>query len=170
MTLTKINPARCSVKPTIAFTRRQESRQVLVGRWWCRSLWINIKRNSKNKATARHPQHRLCSSWDFTPSTQIRLRTTSRNPDVICNFEPHHKQDETMVKLIVIHRSFWRKAFQVLNNVLNWGNKINPKKSQEINLTAPWGFYCGTCRHYLARAKGLLKKSKTWMWGVQNSI
>jgi hypothetical protein len=27
-----------------------------------------------------------------------------------------------------------------------------------INLAGPCGFYCGTCRHYLARAKGLLKE------------
>ena len=35
---------------------------------------------------------------------------------------------------------------------------MNRKKFQEINLAAPCGFYCGTCRHYLARAKGLLKE------------
>ena len=32
------------------------------------------------------------------------------------------------------------------------------QKLLEINLAAPCGFYCGTCRHYLARAKGLLKE------------
>jgi len=35
---------------------------------------------------------------------------------------------------------------------------MNRKEFQEINLAAPCGFYCGTCRHYLARAKGLLKE------------
>jgi hypothetical protein len=29
-----------------------------------------------------------------------------------------------------------------------------------LNLAGPCGFYCGTCRHYLARAKGLLKEKK----------
>lgn len=29
---------------------------------------------------------------------------------------------------------------------------------REINLAAPCGIYCGTCRHYLARSKGLLKE------------
>lgn len=29
-----------------------------------------------------------------------------------------------------------------------------------INLAAPCGFYCGTCRHYLAREKGLLEEKK----------
>lgn len=28
----------------------------------------------------------------------------------------------------------------------------------EINLAGPCGFYCGTCRHYLARTKGLLQE------------
>ena len=37
---------------------------------------------------------------------------------------------------------------------------MNRKEIQEINLAAPCGFYCGTCRHYLARAKGLLKEKK----------
>ena len=32
------------------------------------------------------------------------------------------------------------------------------KKIQDINLAAPCGFYCGTCRHYLAQSKGLLKE------------
>jgi hypothetical protein len=31
-------------------------------------------------------------------------------------------------------------------------------KFSEINLAGPCGIYCGTCRHYLARAKGLLKE------------
>ncbi len=31
---------------------------------------------------------------------------------------------------------------------------------QETNLAGPCGFYCGTCRHYLARAKGMLKEKK----------
>lgn len=35
---------------------------------------------------------------------------------------------------------------------------MNHKEFQEINLAGPCGFYCGTCRHYLARAKGLLKE------------
>jgi len=35
---------------------------------------------------------------------------------------------------------------------------MNRKEFQEINLASPCGFYCGTCRHYLARAKGLLKE------------
>lgn len=30
--------------------------------------------------------------------------------------------------------------------------------TKEINLAAPCGMYCGTCRHYLARSKGLLKE------------
>lgn len=28
----------------------------------------------------------------------------------------------------------------------------------ELNLAGPCGLYCGTCRHYLARTKGLLKE------------
>ncbi|MBN2089286.1 DUF3795 domain-containing protein [candidate division KSB1 bacterium] len=35
---------------------------------------------------------------------------------------------------------------------------MSNQKSLEINLAGPCGFYCGTCRHYLARAKGLLKE------------
>jgi hypothetical protein len=30
----------------------------------------------------------------------------------------------------------------------------------KINLVGPCGFYCGTCRQYLAREKGLLKQKK----------
>jgi hypothetical protein len=30
--------------------------------------------------------------------------------------------------------------------------------SQKMNLAAPCGFYCGTCRHYLAQSKGLLEE------------
>lgn len=30
------------------------------------------------------------------------------------------------------------------------------QKLHEINLAGPCGIYCGNCRHYLARAKGLL--------------
>ena len=33
-------------------------------------------------------------------------------------------------------------------------------KTQEINLAGPCGIYCGACRHYLARTKGLLKEKK----------
>lgn len=33
-----------------------------------------------------------------------------------------------------------------------------PNNLQELALIGPCGFYCGTCRHYLARAKGLLKE------------
>jgi hypothetical protein len=32
--------------------------------------------------------------------------------------------------------------------------------SAEINLAGPCGFYCGTCRHYLARTKGLLAEKR----------
>ena len=35
---------------------------------------------------------------------------------------------------------------------------MNRQKLHEINLAAPCGFYCGICRHYLARTKGLLKE------------
>jgi len=35
-------------------------------------------------------------------------------------------------------------------------DKMSHQKILEINLAGPCGFYCGTCRHYLARAKGLL--------------
>jgi hypothetical protein len=35
---------------------------------------------------------------------------------------------------------------------------MNPQSSHDLNLAAPCGFYCGTCRHYLARSKGLLKE------------
>ena len=35
---------------------------------------------------------------------------------------------------------------------------MSHQKFLEINLAGPCGFYCGTCRHYLARAKGLLKE------------
>lgn len=37
---------------------------------------------------------------------------------------------------------------------------INQEGSREKNLAAPCGIYCGNCRHYLARAKGLLKEKK----------
>jgi hypothetical protein len=37
------------------------------------------------------------------------------------------------------------------------------QKILDINLAAPCGFYCGTCRQYLAKAKGLLKKADTGM-------
>ncbi len=30
----------------------------------------------------------------------------------------------------------------------------------KLNLAAPCGFYCGTCRHYLARSKGKLSEKK----------
>ena len=36
--------------------------------------------------------------------------------------------------------------------------KMRRSDPEEINLAAPCGFYCGTCRHYLARFKGLLKE------------
>lgn len=39
-------------------------------------------------------------------------------------------------------------------------DKLNHKEICKINLAGPCGFYCGTCRHYLARAKGLLKEKK----------
>jgi hypothetical protein len=37
---------------------------------------------------------------------------------------------------------------------------MNNQKSIGINLAAPCGIYCGTCRHYLAREKGLLMEKK----------
>ncbi len=37
---------------------------------------------------------------------------------------------------------------------------MNRDISLELNLAAPCGFYCGTCRHYLARTKGLLGEKK----------
>jgi len=37
---------------------------------------------------------------------------------------------------------------------------MSRQKHHEINLAGPCGFYCGTCRHYLAREKGLLKEKK----------
>ena len=37
-------------------------------------------------------------------------------------------------------------------------DKMNHQRLLESNLAGPCGFYCGTCRHYLARAKGLLKE------------
>ena len=33
---------------------------------------------------------------------------------------------------------------------------MDRQRSDEINLAGPCGFYCGICRHYLARTKGLL--------------
>jgi hypothetical protein len=42
------------------------------------------------------------------------------------------------------------KAFQ--------GTTMNYPDNHAIHLAGPCGFYCGTCRHYLARAKGLLKE------------
>jgi len=35
---------------------------------------------------------------------------------------------------------------------------MNNQKIKEINLAAPCGMYCGACRHYLAKSKGLLKE------------
>ncbi|MFC1583984.1 DUF3795 domain-containing protein [Fibrobacterota bacterium] len=35
---------------------------------------------------------------------------------------------------------------------------MNEEKSINLTLAGPCGFYCGTCRHYLARAKGMLKE------------
>ncbi|MBN1315360.1 MAG: DUF3795 domain-containing protein [Anaerolineales bacterium] len=35
---------------------------------------------------------------------------------------------------------------------------MNHQDINDINLAGPCGFYCGTCRHYLARAKGLLQE------------
>ncbi|UCF62513.1 MAG: DUF3795 domain-containing protein [Anaerolineaceae bacterium] len=35
---------------------------------------------------------------------------------------------------------------------------MSHQRFHEINLAGPCGFYCGTCRHYLARSKGLLKE------------
>ncbi len=32
------------------------------------------------------------------------------------------------------------------------------QNSHELNLAGPCGLYCGNCRHYLARTKGLLKE------------
>jgi hypothetical protein len=37
---------------------------------------------------------------------------------------------------------------------------MDGQRSSEINLAGPCGIYCGTCRHYLARTKGLLKEKK----------
>ncbi len=37
---------------------------------------------------------------------------------------------------------------------------MNEEEIREINLAAPCGFYCGTCRHYLARTKGLLTEKR----------
>lgn len=35
---------------------------------------------------------------------------------------------------------------------------MNRQQELEYNLAGPCGFYCGTCRHYLARSKGLLEE------------
>ncbi|MCP4216800.1 MAG: DUF3795 domain-containing protein [bacterium] len=37
---------------------------------------------------------------------------------------------------------------------------MNDLKTDALNLAGPCGFYCGSCRHYLAREKGLLKEKK----------
>jgi len=37
---------------------------------------------------------------------------------------------------------------------------MNNPKLHKINLAGPCGFYCGACRHYLAREKGLLKEKR----------
>ncbi|MBI9051770.1 MAG: DUF3795 domain-containing protein [Anaerolineaceae bacterium] len=37
---------------------------------------------------------------------------------------------------------------------------MNSQQNPNPNLAAPCGFYCGTCSHYLARAKGKLLKKK----------
>ncbi len=36
--------------------------------------------------------------------------------------------------------------------------KMKRLETEEINLAAPCGFYCGTCRFYLARSKGQLEE------------
>ena len=38
--------------------------------------------------------------------------------------------------------------------------ETNPIESHKMNLAAPCGMYCGMCRHYLARAKGILKEKR----------
>ena len=40
---------------------------------------------------------------------------------------------------------------------------MEPLDSHEMNLAAPCGMYCGACRHYLAREKGLLEE-----WGLKS--
>jgi hypothetical protein len=35
---------------------------------------------------------------------------------------------------------------------------MNHPENHAIHLAGPCGYYCGGCRHYLARAKGLLKE------------
>lgn len=37
---------------------------------------------------------------------------------------------------------------------------MKKEDTQELNLAGPCGFYCGTCRHYLARSRGRLKEKK----------
>ena len=37
---------------------------------------------------------------------------------------------------------------------------MNMKKNIEMNLAAPCGMYCGTCRQYLARVKNKLEEKK----------
>ncbi len=37
---------------------------------------------------------------------------------------------------------------------------MNPQKYFDINLAGHCGIYCGNCRHYLARSKGILKEKK----------
>jgi hypothetical protein len=43
---------------------------------------------------------------------------------------------------------------------MDCGDVVSHRKLHEMNLAGPCGFYCGTCRHYLARAKGLLREKK----------
>ena len=40
----------------------------------------------------------------------------------------------------------------------NKAQQLSQQTFHDINLAGPCGFYCGTCRHYLARIKGLLKE------------
>jgi hypothetical protein len=35
---------------------------------------------------------------------------------------------------------------------------VKTEDSHELNLAGPCGFYCGTCSHFLARSKGVLKE------------
>ena len=37
-------------------------------------------------------------------------------------------------------------------------SKPNDQTTHDLNLAGPCGFYCGTCRHYLARSKDMLAK------------
>ena len=50
--------------------------------------------------------------------------------------------------------------FRYRHDGMDGAGMVHASEFQELNVAGPCGFYCGTCRHFLAREKGLLQQKK----------